>query len=74
MEMSGPATTMRGAAGEAAARSRTSKFQNGPPTSATPVTPLASHTLNVASSRALLRATSFAYGTTALKSAASGRV
>jgi len=38
------------------------------------VTPLASHTLNVAGSRAWLRATSLAYGITALKSATSGRV
>ena len=42
--------------------------------STTPVTPLASQTLKVSGSRALLRLTSSAYGTTALKSAASGRV
>ena len=74
IEMSGPATATRGAAAVFAARSRMSKFQNGPPMSTTPVTPFASQTLKVASSRALLRATSCAYGTTALKSAASGRV
>ena len=60
IEISGPATATRGAAGEAAARSRMSKFQNGPPMSTTLVTPLASQTLNVASRRALLRATSSA--------------
>jgi hypothetical protein len=37
------------------------------------VTPLASHTCRAAGRRAV-RSVSFAYGTTALKSAASGRV
>ena len=73
MEMSGPATATRGAASLIAAASRTVKFQKGPPTSATLVTPLASHVLKVTGSRALLRATSSAYRTTWLKSAASGR-
>ena len=59
MEMSGPGDGHARRRGGARARaSRTSKFQNGPPTSTTLVTPLASHTLNVAASRALLRSTS----------------
>ena len=41
VEMSGPATATRGARGLAALRSRRSKFDIGPPTSATEVTPLA---------------------------------
>ena len=52
MEMSGPVVATRGAAALVRAASRTSKFQNGPPTSATLVTPLASHTRNVWGSRA----------------------
>jgi len=59
-ETSGPATATRGAAGLARAASRISKFHMGPPMSTTLVTPLASHTLKVADSRALLRAISFA--------------
>ena len=58
IEISGPATATRGAAAVRLASSRMSKFQNGPPMSTTEVTPLASQTLNVAGSRALLRATS----------------
>src|SRR5207237_9972330 len=74
IETSGPATATRGAAALLRAASRTSKFQYGPPISMTLVTPLASQTLKVAGSRALLRATSSSYGTTALQSAPSGRV
>ena len=74
IEMSGPATATRGAASVLSEASRMSKFQNGPPMSTTLVTPLASHTLNVAGSLALLRSVSFAYDMTALKSATSGRV
>jgi hypothetical protein len=73
-EISGPVVSTRGADSLVIAASRTAKFQNGPPTSITLVTPLASHTAKVAGSRALLRATSCAYGTSAVKSAASGRV
>ena len=60
MEMSGPAMCTRGAASLFSAAARMSKFQNGPPMSTTLVTPLASHTLNVAGRRFLLRSTSFA--------------
>src|SRR5712671_189623 len=74
MEMSGPVTATRGAAVLLRAASRTWKFQNGPPTSATLVTPLASQTRKVCGSRAWLRCTSDAYGRHAPKSAASGRV
>ena len=63
IETSGPATATWGAASEACAALRTSKFHSGPPTSTTVVTPLAIHTLKVAARRALLRATSLAYGT-----------
>src|SRR2546429_620185 len=62
MEMSGPVTATRGAAALLRAASRTWKFQNGPPTSATLVTPLASQTLKVCGSRPWLRCTSDAYG------------
>src|ERR1041384_6077079 len=74
IETSGPATATRGAAALLLAALRISKFQYGPPMSTTLVTPLASQTLKVAGRRALLRATSCGYGTTALKSATSGRV
>src|SRR5215469_18453713 len=74
IEVSGPAIATRGAAELFLAASLASKFQNGPPTSATEVTPLASQTLKVAGSRALLRSTSLAYGTIVVASTASGRV
>src|SRR4029077_9096761 len=74
MEMSGPVTATRGAVALLRAASRTWKFQNGPPTSATLVTPLASQTRKVCGSRTWLRCTSDAYGRHAPKSAASGRV
>jgi len=74
MEMSGPVTATRGAVPLLRAASRTWKFQNGPPTSATLVTPLASQTRKVCGNRVWLRCTSDAYGRHAPKSAASGRV
>src|SRR6476646_6681355 len=70
----GPATDTWGAIEAVRAASRTSKFHIGPPTSTTDVTPLAIHTLKVAGSRALLRANSVAYGTSAVRFRPSGRV